>query len=62
MMKVTDVAVIALLILQKFGCAITDPTSVGEGWTLSLSISPTKVSSKVKLSKMFMILKQISAL
>lgn len=62
MMKVTDVAVIALLILQKFGCAITDPTSVGEGSTLSLSISPTKVSSKVKLSKMFMILKQISAL
>ena len=50
--KVPDVAVIALPILQKFGCAITDSTNAGEGSTLSLPISAVKVSSGVKFSEM----------
>ena len=54
--KVSDVAVIALLIIQKFGCAITDSANAGEGSTLSLPISAGKVSSRVKFSKMFVIL------
>ena len=54
--KVSDVAVKALLIIQKFGCAITDSANAGEGSTLSLRISAGKVSSRVKFSKMFVIL------
>ena len=37
--KVPNVAVIALLILQKFGCAITDSANAGEGSTLCLPVS-----------------------
>ena len=54
--KVSDVAVITLLIIQKFGCAITDSANAGEGSSLSLRISAAKVSSRVKFSKMFVIL------
>ena len=54
--KVSDVAVKALLIIQKFGCAITDSANAGEGSSLSLRISAAKVSSRVKFSKMFVIL------
>ena len=54
--KVSDVAVKTLLIIQKFGCAITDSANAGEGSSLSLRISAVKVSSRVKFSKMFVIL------
>ena len=54
--KVSDEAVITLLTIQKFGCAITDSSNGGEGSTLSLPISAVKVSSRVKFSKMFVIL------
>ena len=54
--KVSDEAVITLLTIQKFGCAITDSSNTGEGSTLSLPISAVKVSSRVKFSKMFVIL------
>ena len=54
--KVSDVAVITLLIIQKFGCAITDSSNAREGSTLSLPISAVKVSSRVKFPKMFVIL------
>ena len=54
--KVSDEAVITLLTIQKFGCAITDSSNAGEGSTLSLPISAVKVSSRVKFSKMFVIL------
>ena len=56
--KVPDVAVIALLILQKIGCVIADSANPGEGSTLGLPISAVKVSSRVKFSKLFMILKE----
>ena len=59
--KCPDVAVIALMMLQKFGCAITDSANVEEGSTLSLSISAVKVLSRVKFSKIFTILKRTSA-
>ena len=59
--KAQDVAVIVLLILQKFGCTITDSTNVGEGSTLSLPISAVRVSSRVKFFKISMILKRTSA-
>ena len=54
--KVSDEAVITLLTIQKFRCAITDSSNAGEGSTLSLPISAVKVSSRVKFSKMFVIL------
>ena len=60
--KVSDGAVIALLILQKFGCAITDSANAEEGSTLSLLISAVKVSSWVKFSKIFVILNRTNAL
>ena len=53
--KVSDEVVITLLTIQKFGCAITDSSNAGEGSTLSLPISAVKVSSRVKFSKMFVI-------
>ena len=59
--EVPDVTEIALLILQKFGCVITDSTNAREGPVLSLPISAVKVSSWVKLSNIFMILKKTSA-
>ena len=59
--KVPDIAVIVLLILQKFRCAITDSANAEEGPTLSVPISAVKVSSKVKFSKIFIILKRTSA-
>ena len=59
--SVFHVAVIALLILQKFRCAITDSANAGEGSTLGLPISAVKISSRVKSSKIFMILKRTSA-
>lgn len=59
--KIPDVAVIALLIWQKLGCAINNSTNPGEGSILILQISAVKVSSKVKFSKVFMILKQTTA-
>ena len=49
---------IALLILQKFGCTITDSGNPGEGSTLSLLIRAVKLSSRVKFSKIFIILKE----
>ena len=52
--KVPDIAVIALLILLS-------EANAGEGSTLSLLISAVKVSSRVKFSKTFIILKQTSA-
>ena len=54
--KVSDIAVITLLMIQKFGCAITDSANAGEGSTLSLPISAVKVSSRVTFSKMSVIL------
>ena len=59
--KVLDVALIALLILQKFGCAIIDSSNAGEGSILSFPISPVNVSSRVKFCKISMILKRASA-
>ena len=56
-----DVAVIALLMLQKFGCAITDSANAEQASTLSLPISAVKVLSRVKFSKIFTILKRTSA-
>ena len=52
---------IALLILEKFGCAITYPTNAGKGPILSLPISAVKVPLRVKFSEIFMILKRKSA-
>ena len=57
----SDVAVIALLMLQKFGCAITDSANAEQASTLNLPISVVKVLSRVKFSKIFTILKRISA-
>ena len=54
--KVSDVAVITLLIIQKFECAITDSANAGEGSTLSFPISAVKVSSRATFSKMSVIL------
>ena len=59
--KVPDVAVIALLILQKFERATTDSANAGEGSYLSFPIGAVKVLSRINFSKIFMILKRTSA-
>ena len=56
--KVPVVTVTALLILQRFGSAITDSANAGEGSTLDLPINAVKVSSRVKFSNIFMILNE----